>query len=43
MLNYFAYSHRGNLEVALDLYRRAEAYVPDNAKLKERCVNVLPP
>ena len=30
--------HRGNLQVALDLYKKAETYVPDNMKLKERCV-----
>lgn len=29
---------RGNLELALDLYRKAETYVPDNIKLKERYV-----
>ena len=28
--------NRGNLELALDLYRKAETYVPDNIKLKER-------
>ena len=27
---------RGDLQVALELYRRAETYVPDNVKLKER-------
>ena len=27
---------RGDLQVALDLYRKAESYVPDNMKLKER-------
>lgn len=27
---------RGDLQVALDLYRKAESYVPDNIKLKER-------
>lgn len=27
---------RGDLQVALDFYRKAEKYVPDNAKLKER-------
>ena len=27
---------RGNLTVALDLYHKAELYVPDNKKLKER-------
>lgn len=29
---------RGKLEDALELYRRAEAYVPDNIKLKERWI-----
>ena len=27
---------RNNLKVALDLYRKAESYVPDNVKLRER-------
>ena len=27
---------RGNLQLALELYRKAETYVPDNVKLKER-------
>ena len=27
---------RGNLDLALDLYRKAETYVPENIKLKER-------
>jgi kinesin family protein 22 len=29
---------RGDLQVALDLYRKAETYVPDNIKLKERWI-----
>ena len=29
---------RGDLRVALDLYRKAETYVPDNIKLKERWI-----
>jgi kinesin family protein 22 len=29
---------RGDLQVALDLYRKAESYVPDNVKLKERWI-----
>src|SRR5262245_31385922 len=29
---------RGDLQVALDLYRKAESYVPDNIKLKERWI-----
>jgi kinesin family protein 22 len=29
---------RGDLQVALDLYRKAETYVPDNVKLKERWI-----
>ena len=29
---------RGNLQLALELYRKAETYVPDNVKLKERWV-----
>ena len=34
-------SPRNNLQVALDLYKKAETYVPDNVKLKER--SVTPP
>lgn len=34
----FCLSCRGDLQVALDLYRRAETYVPDNIKLKERWI-----
>jgi kinesin family protein 22 len=30
--------NRGDLQVALDLYRKAESYVPDNVKLKERWI-----
>lgn len=33
-----SFGPRGDLQVALDLYRRAEAYVPDNVKLKERWI-----
>jgi len=29
---------RGDLQVALDLYRKAESYAPDNMKLKERWI-----
>ncbi|CAK5262663.1 unnamed protein product [Mycena citricolor] len=32
---------KGNLQVALDLYKRAETYVPDNVKLKERWILFL--
>jgi len=35
-----AHSEKGDLQVALDLYRKAESYVPDNMKLKERIVEV---
>ncbi|KAI0300601.1 P-loop containing nucleoside triphosphate hydrolase protein [Multifurca ochricompacta] len=31
---------RGDLQVALDLYRKAETYVPDNIKLKERIIEI---
>ncbi|KAJ7665901.1 kinesin-like protein [Mycena polygramma] len=34
------HSEQGNLQVALDLYRRAETYVPDNVKLKERIIEI---
>ena len=27
---------RNNLKLALDLYKKAETYVPENVKLKER-------
>ncbi|KJA21430.1 hypothetical protein HYPSUDRAFT_42080 [Hypholoma sublateritium FD-334 SS-4] len=33
-----AHSEKGDLDVALDLYRKAETYVPDNIKLKERWI-----
>ncbi|KIL60297.1 hypothetical protein M378DRAFT_84006 [Amanita muscaria Koide BX008] len=33
-----AHSEKGDLQVALDLYRKAESYVPDNMKLKERWI-----
>ncbi|KAJ7443844.1 kinesin-like protein [Mycena latifolia] len=35
-----AHSDKGDLQVALDLYRRAETYVPDNIKLKERIIEI---
>ncbi|KAG2008077.1 kinesin, variant 2 [Coprinopsis cinerea AmutBmut pab1-1] len=35
-----AHSEKGDLEVALDLYRKAETYVPDNIKLKERIIEI---
>ncbi|KAI0281792.1 P-loop containing nucleoside triphosphate hydrolase protein [Russula aff. rugulosa BPL654] len=35
-----AHSEKGDLQVALDLYRKAESYVPDNMKLKERIVEI---
>ncbi|KAK7462307.1 hypothetical protein VKT23_007908 [Stygiomarasmius scandens] len=35
-----AHSEKGDLEVALDLYRKAESYVPDNIKLKERILEI---
>ena len=28
--------YRNNLKLALDLYKKAETYVPENVKLKER-------
>ncbi|KAI0067006.1 kinesin-domain-containing protein [Artomyces pyxidatus] len=34
------YSEKGDLQVALDLYRKAETYVPDNIKLKERIIEL---
>nr|VWP00188.1 Glucose transporter rco-3 [Ganoderma boninense] len=33
-------SQKNNLEVALDLYRKAESYVPDNVKLRERIIEI---
>ncbi|THH14574.1 hypothetical protein EW146_g5770 [Bondarzewia mesenterica] len=36
-----AHSEKGDLHVALDLYRKAESYVPDNVKLKERWILFL--
>ncbi|KAI0720850.1 P-loop containing nucleoside triphosphate hydrolase protein [Cerioporus squamosus] len=33
-------SNKNNLEVALDLYRKAESYVPDNIKLKDRIIEL---
>ncbi|TFK19328.1 kinesin-domain-containing protein [Coprinopsis marcescibilis] len=35
-----AHSEKGDLSVALDLYRKAETYVPDNIKLKERIIEI---
>ncbi|KAH9975366.1 P-loop containing nucleoside triphosphate hydrolase protein [Lactifluus volemus] len=35
-----AHSEKGDLQVALDLYRKAENYVPDNIKLKERIIEI---
>ncbi|KAJ7017169.1 kinesin-like protein [Mycena alexandri] len=35
-----AHSEKGDLQVALELYRRAETYVPDNVKLKERIIEI---
>lgn len=35
-----AHSEKGDLHVALDLYRKAESYVPDNIKLKERIIEI---
>ncbi|KAI0070320.1 kinesin-domain-containing protein [Panus rudis PR-1116 ss-1] len=33
-----AQTEKNNLQLALELYRKAEAYVPDNIKLKERWI-----
>lgn len=35
-----AHSEKGDLEVALELYRKAETYVPDNVKLRERVLEI---
>ncbi|KAH7886963.1 P-loop containing nucleoside triphosphate hydrolase protein [Phlebopus sp. FC_14] len=35
-----AHSEKGDLQVALDLYRKAETYVPDNVKLRERVLEI---
>ncbi|EKM57950.1 uncharacterized protein PHACADRAFT_193079 [Phanerochaete carnosa HHB-10118-sp] len=35
-----SHSEKGNLQLALELYRKAETYVPDNIKLKERIIEV---
>ncbi|KAI0822872.1 P-loop containing nucleoside triphosphate hydrolase protein [Trametes gibbosa] len=35
-----AHTQKNNLQVALELYRKAEMYVPDNVKLKERIIEV---
>ncbi|KAJ7060902.1 kinesin-like protein [Mycena amicta] len=34
------HQERGHLETALDLYRRAEAYVPGNTKLRDRIIEI---
>jgi hypothetical protein len=33
--------YRGDLQIALELYRKAESYVPDNPKLKERWIRFV--
>ncbi|KAI0739220.1 P-loop containing nucleoside triphosphate hydrolase protein [Daedaleopsis nitida] len=33
-------TQKNHLQVALDLYRKAETYVPDNVKLKERIIEI---
>ncbi|KAH9848323.1 P-loop containing nucleoside triphosphate hydrolase protein [Lenzites betulinus] len=35
-----AHTQKNNLQVALELYRKAETYVPDNVKLKERIIEI---
>ncbi|KAH8096893.1 kinesin-domain-containing protein [Cristinia sonorae] len=35
-----AQSEKNNLTLALELYRKAESYVPDNIKLKERIIEI---
>lgn len=35
-----AHSEKGDLDVALELYRKAETYVPDNIKLRERVLEI---
>lgn len=35
-----SHSEKGNLQLALELYRKAETYVPDNDKLKERIIEI---
>ncbi|KAI5118492.1 hypothetical protein M0805_003523 [Coniferiporia weirii] len=35
-----AHSEKGNLQVALDLYKKAQTYVPDNVKLKDRILEI---
>ncbi|KAF8552102.1 kinesin-domain-containing protein [Imleria badia] len=35
-----AHSIKGDLQVALELYRKAETYVPDNIKLRERVLEI---
>ncbi|KAI9569943.1 P-loop containing nucleoside triphosphate hydrolase protein [Boletus coccyginus] len=35
-----AHSEKGDLKVALELYRKAETYVPDNVKLRERVLEI---
>ncbi|EJC98206.1 kinesin-domain-containing protein [Fomitiporia mediterranea MF3/22] len=35
-----AHSEKGNMQVALNLYKKAESYVPDNVKLRQRIVEI---
>ncbi|OBZ67407.1 Kinesin-like protein KIF22 [Grifola frondosa] len=35
-----AHSEKNNMQLALELYRKAESYVPDNVKLKERIIEI---
>ncbi|EIN08651.1 kinesin-domain-containing protein [Punctularia strigosozonata HHB-11173 SS5] len=35
-----AQSEKGDLQVALDLYKKAQSYVPDNLKLQERILEI---
>ncbi|TDL18799.1 kinesin-domain-containing protein [Rickenella mellea] len=35
-----AHSEKGDLQVALDLYRKATTYAPDNDKLRERIIEI---
>ncbi|OCB88535.1 kinesin-domain-containing protein [Sanghuangporus baumii] len=35
-----AHSEKGDLQVALSLYKKAETYVPDNMKLKQRILEI---
>lgn len=36
LLSSNVFFERNNLQLALDFYKKAELYVPDNIKLKER-------